>query len=488
PPILVNGALRRVVAHKRASGVGNARWAWSLATLAADGSARPCADDAVVYSHAHAVVATVEAARLALGSPPSRLEWKLYVEQHNGSDAAARSIGRRTQFDAFRGALLSNKPGRRPGKARYGLSRFESPFATAGLADCRFGLERDPATQAVAQARLGSLDAGPAVHVLDALAVPRLDQIVSLHALREWCADEARRLGSAFAASQQTVDAIIAAPEALVVSTVVAVLPLAEWPAALDTAAAHTEVIAEWLARSPRGTNVTSRYQAECVAAPRRALATMRDWFALRREMPNEGDAVGVTCAPEPSLARAPWSGAADGALMQAMYDARFDGDYRRPVIPWVFRHARPAFDEDRGATSLTPGRGTQRRASRDRVDAWMAVFADAGAHTAWAMLTDAERLIGGLLRDADFLHQLRQQAPTGARESHRQLIVARGLLGSGPTTEETESATSSADARAILLATLLGDPTRIRQSVRAILAVWKKVPAHVLPSFRRSP
>ncbi len=479
-PISIDRRPHQVVAQRINLPGGATRWEWSLRAMGANDTV-PSERSGATLSYRQAVISTVEAARAALDAPPTRLEWQLYVEQALAHDPVAATISARTGYGGFRCALMSNRSDADRAARRYtGLSRFESPFASKRLVDPRFGLSRDRYASrdaavhepSATETQAGAIPDG--VLLLEGLAATRVDrEMLALSALDDWWLGEARHLGAGDAATERCIRELMAARHALVLTTMTEILPPRRWAAAMDAADAHVSVLQRWLAGSPRIHGLKARYLAECVTEPLRALAAVRAWLAgpaastgsLSPEV-DADDSLTVL-----ALMRAPNHGGANSTLLKAIYEARFAGDLRRPSLSWVFRHARQALNPDHFAP--IPGKGRKRNIHRDRVDAWIMAVSDAGAHTAWVLLSDADRLVGGLLRDAEFLTRLQARLPSAAHELRRTLQVARGLLGNPPSDAEVSAAASVSDGRAMLLASLLANPSGIGTRIPVIARVW---------------
>ncbi|CAN5811209.1 hypothetical protein BH11GEM2_BH11GEM2_04880 [soil metagenome] len=481
-PISIKGRKHRVVAQRLDLPGGATRWEWSLQNMDAN-EAMPCQRSSATLSYRQAVISTVEAARAVLGAPPTRLEWQLYVEQAFAHDPVAAIVRARTGYGGFRCALVSNRSDADRAARRYtGLSRFESQFASKRLTDPRFGLScdysasRDAAAceSAATSAGAGAIPDG--VLLLEGLASTRVDrEILALSALEDWWLGEVGHLGAGDAAADRCIRELMAARHALVLTTMTEILPPRRWAAAMDAAEAHISVLQRWLAGSPRIHGLKARYLAECVTEPLGALAAVRAWLA--GPVASTGSLSPVSNADDSLTVlalRAPDHGGANSTLLKAIYEARFAGDLRRPSLSWVFRHARQAPNPD--YVSPVPGKGRRLDTHRDRVDAWTTVVSDAGAHTAWVLLADADRVLGGLLRDAEFLAHIQASLPVSAREVRRAFQIARGLLGSAPSDAEVSAITSIADGQAVLLASLLGDPAGIATRLPVIARVWASV------------
>ena len=148
-------------------------------------------------------------------------------------------------------------------------------------------------------------------------------------------------------------------------------------------------------------------------------------------------------------------------------------GVTRSPRPPWVFRHARHAWTDVRKATAIGNPACARRAACRDRVEVWLAVYADLTAPRAWTLLEDACRLLGHLFRDANILAQAQAQVPAHEHAFHHACWIARGLLGCAPAEWELAGAESAADARALLFATMLAEPAALRVTVADLRRRW---------------
>lgn len=486
-PISVDGCLYRVVAQRLTLPGGATRWEWSLWSIDANDT-EPCEPSRTTLSYRQAVIFTVEAARAVLGAPPTRLEWQLYVEQALAYDPIAAIVGARTGYGTFRAALESNRSDTDRAARRYtGLLRFESHFAALHLVDPRFGLSGDCSPcgdlgDPTARATDGGERSIPdGVLLLEGLAATRVHrEMLALSAFDAWWLDEGCHLGAPDSVTESCIRELIATRYALVVTTMTKILPPHRWAAALDAAEAHVAVLQRWLASSPRILNLKARYLAECVTEPLQALAAVRAFLPrLLGTAASVLPVVGVDGPPATCSAMcAPYQGGVSSSRLKEFYEARFAGDLRRPSFSWVFRHARKSVNTSH--MPPTPGAGRRLDTHRDRLDAWRIVVSDAGAHTAWVLLSDADRLVGGLLRDAEVLARLLARLPAAAHELRRTFQIARGLLGCPPTDVEVAAAASVADGRAVLLASLLADPSRIAMRLPAIRRIWASAEASI--------
>lgn len=477
--VSVNGRPHRVICHENVLPSGIPRYTWDIVSVDAfdQWAAKPV--PAAIVSRRHAAVLTIEAARASLGTPPTRLEWRLYVEHARDHDPAAKALGKNASSGRLQTSVLFAEDGTPLTDATcYGLQRYLTYFATLRLGHCRYGLvppQRHATTKGrpidlMLSAELPGLS--DAARVLDAIEATRLHhEINALATLREWWADECRRLGGDSLAVRPAIESLLRTRTTLLLSTMALALPLPKWKAAVDAAEHHLDTLDRWLGSSARSSAAQFRFRKELIARPRGALAIVRNWLTTASSTINQH----LENAIASEALQAPVHGAADAALMRAMYDARFADHPQPPVFANMFRPARVAFDPDpRPGVFEAEGEGSLARGLRDRADAWMVAFAGAEAYTAWSLLQNAERVLGSLLRDPHYLEQLQAEVPRRARELHQSLWVARGLLGSTPRPDEVLSASSLADGRALLLATFLADPQRVSANVRATGAVWR--------------
>lgn len=484
--VTVDGRPHRVVGCQHVLPSGISRWTWDVVPL--DELEKRAAAPAVpsVISTRHAVVLTVEATRALLGTPPNRIEWRLYVEQARANDPVARAVGKTAGFRRLASSVLFKEDGTPLSEGfSYGLQRYVTRFGQLGLADCRYGLVppvRRETTHGTPIELPSSTDLpglSDAAEVLDALGASRLHQeINALEILRDWWEDERRRLGAASRSRFPVIESLLWVRTGLLLSTMAMALPLDRWPAALDAAEQHVDTLDAWILRSPRAPARKYRFRKQLVRLPRKALATIRQWLLSDDESESEYRDRAAAAELQASTKHAPLYGAADTQLMRSIYDARYKVHPQPLIFANTFRDARTAYDPDpRPGIAEAEGEGSLPRGLRDRVDVWMIAFESAEAYTACSLLQGAERLLGSLLRDPSYLKELQAKAPREARDLHHELWVARGLLGSAPSPEEIASATSTADGRALLLATFLADPAAVAKNVRAIIAAWRAKP-----------
>lgn len=417
---------------------------------------------AQVASYRQAVIDTVERARLALGVPPTRAEWELFVATLDPTrDDAARLIGEDTGFNRFRVATLKNMSAAHRARVDVqGLAHVTSAQAFATSADWRFGLPG------------GGLAITPGIRALEALGVLRPElEIAGLHTLADVLAERRGLTGSATFAEDGALQRVRDMREKLLAQALVDVMPLDAWPAALTGAARHVAVLDQWLASAPRTYYQRYRFGNRFTEGPAASIRALSEWLALH------GD--GMCCSIDSEAGRlrtAPTDGGADMALLRAIYDLRFAGDLRSPDLPWVFRHTRRAVAPVANGETATTRRqiGRDQAYVRDRVDAWGVVFADAGADSAWLLVAEARRLLGHVLRDATFVRAVQDGLSARSSDLRQALVVARGLLGDAPDDAELDAARTTADARALLLSCLLAAPADPRSALRRLGAAWR--------------
>jgi len=105
-----------------------------------------------------------------------------------------------------------------------------------------------------------------------------------------------------------------------------------------------------------------------------------------------------------------------------------------------------------------------------ERVDAFAVAVDHVGIPLASTVVADAVALLGTSLRDIRVVERLLDQVAPNLEWAHRGLLVASGLLGVAPHPERWVSAPDSASA--VVLATLLANPTVAARALRLLLAL----------------
>lgn len=131
-----------------------------------------------------------------------------------------------------------------------------------------------------------------------------------------------------------------------------------------------------------------------------------------------------------------------------------------------------------------------------DRVDAYQAVFELFSVPRARSLITEAQQLLGHVLRDPSYVENLLDQLGTSRSPQRAALIVALGLLGEAPEFSRVIVDAGDIDTvRAWVLATILAEWTEVesrlekalhrveRAARRAIETAVRRVRAGYLPS-----
>ncbi len=449
-----------------------ARWAWNLRDPASSGMNDREADDeearVSTLSLRQAIVSTFARTESLLGSPPSREEWKLYVQASQLEDPVASLIGTQTGYTVIRRALLANRSQAERSRKNYtGLRRVETTWSSSGMADHRFS--------ATPGGEPPDCDVPVVLRALDTLVALRPDlELESIGRLDQWWKDERRRFGPARAVDMTaTVGRIVADRTATLTAAMCAALPAADWPDALSQVIHRANMLSERIELAPLPYWKRADLRAEHVALPVTAAERVQQWCSrgglVSKQTPG-ADA-------DTHLLAFPQAGTASAGELRALFAARYCGIPQAPAISHVFRYARKGRTHAAGRGSGTGLRGADNRMSRDRVDAWLVLFADANAPRAWALLDEAHGLLGRVVRDVSWLRELQAALSGAASELVAPLQIARALLGDGPTHDEVTRVRSAGDARVIVLATVLAMPAGSTRALRELTAAWALCP-----------
>lgn len=454
--IAIGGATYRVTRLAVPMRGASDRWLWSLV------GTNECASGATAVgvqgwesptSTRQAVLATVAEARARLRMPPTRLEWQLYVESGPAPTAGARML-RTAGLSGFQAAFRTHKSAARRQVADHqGLERLETPYRLLDVVKPR-----------VFMGALSDRERYAAV-AAEAVAVLRPSrELESIEHARAWW-DEHRRAGGVDAASDAVVRDLLATRRSLLARRLCAAIPGPEWPRACEDLAYAHGVIEGWLRETSVGGARRARHKAKALLTENGAIESLREWVSSPAFQDEQSPATRTA-----ALHHVPVHGIADAALLEAMWTALFTEATSRPPMPYFFRYARTA-----GAPSVRRGIGQRHALRRDRMDAWRAITMAAPYPRFVALLSHADGYVGHVLRDAAYLDFLLQSLPSPWCDVGRVLLVARGLLGAGPTAAERSTVRTADDARAVVLATFVSAPSVAQASLSALLTDWRQ-------------
>lgn len=470
-------------------------------TTAGDASElAPAAGAGAASTFRQAVIATVEGARSAMGCPPTRYDWRLFVEAAGGSSEIMRLVAPRATYAGLRvavGYLDRNSARGRRGLADRGLGRVETPYTVAGGPAARYALtDVRPVIQA-------EMDVCRALDVFE-LALPA-DEMDSVAQTTAWVARVRASHGVNGEQFARAVGLLIAARRAALVGALLEAVPVERWPAALEGVRRVIEVRSAWfdaIARSGVRECRPGREITAMVTRPARsceAVETMLDIGVLETTSLRNARAW-PPVANQPSVPYAPFriGDVARADAREVLIMCGGDRSSNHPVVrssrclPERRRTPGAAAVGEVPANAHTPasdgakggegagedgagspgGLGALRRdtADRDRVDGWAASFRSLRAPRAQSMIANAVGLVGHVLRDANVVRRATECLPLSARPTRRALMVAAGLLGDpaavAELTQRLAGATDADDATAALLAAVLAAPDEVVAAV----------------------